>query len=290
MVDERYSWRKHVEYPATPSSPIWKSPPSPPSAPPKPRKPKPAKAPTPPKYACYYPDSPLSRKFEDWYSPECTIHVDETKLKAYWNEAGCQAYVEEDYCASIKDSESEMSRRMRVAREVDEQMRADEEMLKQKQRERRREAKKAHWEMQGAREREMWRESERKAERAHWELQVAREHTREDKNMWEEKEWERVRVAKTEENARGPGIQGLEHENWEHIPIVRPKREVKLEYGLRYQKPGDYEEWSLEIHSPVRGMDKGKGVMHRPQRWIEVSEKAKGKMEVVMIRRRKPRY
>jgi hypothetical protein len=182
-----------------------------------------------------------------------------------------------------------MRRRMRVAREVDEQMRADEKMWKQKQGARKSEAKKAHWEMQASGEEEMRRASEGKAERARWELHVAREHTRENKNTWEEKEWERVRVVK-EDKVQSLGIQGLEHESWERIPIVRPKREAKPEYGLRYQKPKDYEEWKLEIHNPVKGKDKCKGVMHRPQKWIEVREKAEGNMEIVMVRRRKPRY
>lgn len=316
VVDEKYSWRKHVEYPASPSSPFWKSPPSLPSAPPMPSKLKPGK-PKPAKCAYYYPDSPLSRNFENWYSPECTfnapspwtpdgsrirhcedayygppprLHVDETKLNAYCKKAGRRAYVEEEFYASTEESESKMSRRMRIAREVDEQMRADEEMLKQKKMARRRGQEKAHWEMQVAGEKEMRRENERIAERAHWEWQVAREHTRENKNTWEEKEWKQVRGLKKDEKVRGLGIQGIEHDNWERIPIVRPKREAKPEYGLRHQNPEDYDEWKLEIHNPVKGKDKGDGIIRRPQRWIEVREKAEGKVEVVMVRRRKSRY
>ena len=312
VVDEKYSWSKHVEYPASPASPFWK----PPSAPPKPSKPKPGK-PKPAKYAYYYPSSPLSRNLEDRDSSEFTSNapsvwtpvgpkirhceddartcddaracydapprhfVDEIKPKAYWDKAGHQAYVEE--------GESEASRRMRVAREGGEQMRADEEMLKQRQGARR-EAEKAHWETQLDRERGMRRESERKLERAYWEMQMAREQTRTNKNTWEENECERVRVMKKDENVRGLGIQGLEHESWERVPVVRAKPEVKQEYGIRRQKPEDYEEWKLEIHNPAKGKNKDKGVMRSPQRWIEVREKPEGKVEVVMVRRRKPRY
>ena len=315
VVDEKCSWRKHVKYPVFPSSPSWKSPSSPPFAPPKPSKPKTRKS-KPTKYAYYCPDSPFSLNFEDWDFPDYIYipasawttdgpkirhreddvqachsgpprpRVDQARMKAYSDKASRQAYVKEDCHASTEEYESEASRRMRVAREVGEQMRADEEMLKQKQKARMREAEKVHWEMHFAREREMRRESERKAERAHWEMQMAREQAGRNKNTWEEKEWERVRVVKKE----GLGNQGLEGERWERVPNVRSKREAKPEYGLRYQKPREYEEWKLELHNSEKGKNNGKGVMQRPQRWIEVREKPEGEVEVVMVKRRKPRY
>jgi hypothetical protein len=183
---------------------------------------------------------------------------------------------------------------MRIAREVDEQMREDEKVSRQNQRRRSKEAEEAHWESQLASEKRRYQEEKpsSEAEGAQWGT-WAMDRAR---GRWESGEaWEKVRASnkdiprRPKEEARGLGIQGLHYDRWDRV-VIALKAKPEKQHDMRYQEFEEFEEWKLETSDPARGKSKiREEVMRRPQRWVEIREKLEGKVEVVMVMRRKPK-
>jgi hypothetical protein len=310
-----------MEYPASPSESPYPLPSSP--NPPKSLKPKGAKPNSGKhhKYEYRYPSSVIfsqspesypcpSLSHDEWspqrnggdhvrayYGPPLRAYVDERHPRAGAREPDVykytfpQAHIEAD----SSDYESDTRRRMRIAREVDEQMREDENLLRQNQRMTRKEADEAHWESQLAngKKREHERETLREAEGADWrtwatDLARGRQDSSE---AWESSQVTMKDIAMgTMEKVRGPGIQGLQYDGWDGVAIARAKAKLEKKHDMRYQRLEDFEEWKLEISDPAKGKSKSREeAMRRPRRWIEIRENPEGKVDIVMVRRRKPK-
>jgi hypothetical protein len=224
------------------------------------------------------------------YADEKHSHAG-AKKPDFYKYTSPQAHIEAD----SSDYESDRRRRMRIAREVDEQMREDDNMLRQNQRMVRKEADEARWESQFAdgKKREHEKETLREAEGQDWRM-WATDPARGRQDSGEAWETSQATVKDTAlgtmENVRGLGIQGLQYDRWNGVAIARAKAKLEKKHPMRHQRLEDFEEWKLEISDPAKRKSKSREeAMRRPHMWIEIRENPEGKVEVVMVRRRKPK-
>jgi hypothetical protein len=94
----------------------------------------------------------------------------------------------------------------------------------------------------------------------------------------------------TRNKVRGLGFQCLQYNAWDGVAIARAKAKLEKKHAMRHQRLEDFEEWKLEISDPTKRKSKSREeAMRRPHRWIEIRENPEGKLEVVMVRSRKPK-
>lgn len=179
------------------------------------------------------------------------------------------------YDSDTDGAESEFSRRMRVAREVDEEMAREKEEMKMKMKE----AERARWTRERERERARWA-ALRELHKG-WDVDARSNGS----NEMYSGGWEKI---------QGLGLHEKESSSRAWGPRPKPKMELRQRAPTQNTHPRtdkDHVDWKLEMypgeHRSGHGEQDHRGPAARPERWVEVREKDRGDVEVVMVRRRR---